>query len=106
MAKESLYYVVGEFSRPEPTKRAIIKLRDEGYQDRLEYFSPFPEHHLEDEIYQGRWKSPVRFFTLLGGLTGCLGAFLFTSWMSCFNENKNRDLWPCILLVSSLKDPP
>ena len=33
-------------------------------------------------MYRGKVRSPVRMFTLLGGLTGCLGAFLFTSWMS------------------------
>ena len=37
---------------------------------------------MEDAAFEGKPRSNVRMFTLAGGLTGCLGAFLFTTWMS------------------------
>jgi hypothetical protein len=73
--------VVGHFHYLDDTLKAIRKLREEKLDD-LEVFSPFPQHDLEDEIYRNKKRSPVRRFTLLGGLCGCLGAFLMTCWMS------------------------
>lgn len=82
MAATAEYIVVGHFRFLDDTLQAIGKLRDAGFSEKLEVFSPFPCHDLDDEIYLGKKRSPVRRFTLLGGLTGCLGAFLMTSWMS------------------------
>lgn len=79
MATDNL--VVGTFSFVDDAVSAVRTVRDQGYND-VESFSPIPDHHLEEEMYRGKARSPVRMFTLLGGLTGCLGAFLFTSWMS------------------------
>ena len=76
------YCIIGHFDNPSTATAAISMLRKEGHEDDMSYYSPFPDHHLEDAQYQGKKRSPVRRFTLLGGLTGCLGAFLFTSWMS------------------------
>jgi hypothetical protein len=75
------YMVIGHFKYLDDTLSAVRKLRDKGI-DSPEVFSPFPHHDLEDEVYKGKKRSPVRRFTLLGGLTGCLGAFLMTCWMS------------------------
>lgn len=80
MSKE--YFVVASFDKAKDAQCALSGLKSKGVGDRVEYYSPFPEHHLEDEKYEGKKRSPVRRFTLLGGTTGCLGAFLFTSWMS------------------------
>jgi hypothetical protein len=80
MAKE--YFVVGTFSEAEQARKAFSALKEKGVGDLTEYYAPFPEHHLEDEKFENRKRSPVRRFTLLGATTGCLGAFLFTSWMS------------------------
>jgi hypothetical protein len=79
---EANYLVIGEFANAENARAAISELKDRGHDKDLRYFSPFPEHHLEDALYQGRKRSPVRRFTLLGAVTGCLGAFLMCSWMS------------------------
>ena len=79
------HYAVGQYSYPAEAAAAIRQLRSEYDSDadvEIGYFSPFPEHDIEDAAFDGKVKSPVRMFTLLGGLTGCLGAFLFTSWMS------------------------
>ncbi len=80
MAKD--YFVTGTFDRVAKAQTALAQLKDKGFGEDMEYYSPFPEHNLEEEKYEGKKRSPVRRFTLLGGLTGCLGAFLFTSWMS------------------------
>jgi hypothetical protein len=83
MAKEQKeYYLVGTFSEASKAKNALSALKQKGLGDLTEYYSPFPEHHLEEEKYENKKRSPVRRFTLLGGTVGCLGAFLFTSWMS------------------------
>jgi len=79
MAEENI--VIGSFEFADDTQKAIVKLREAGY-DEVQLFSPLPNHDLEDEMFRGKKRSPVRRCTLLGGLTGCLGAFLFTSWMS------------------------
>lgn len=75
------YVVIGLFTKPQLATEAIKALRADGHEE-VDYYSPFPEHHMEAAAYSGKKRSWVRGFTLLGGLTGCLGAFLFTSWMS------------------------
>ena len=80
MAEETKNLVVASFKCPAMAKGAIKWAREEELD--FDYFSPFPEHHLEDEYFEGKKRSPVRRVTLAGATTGCLGAFLFTSWMS------------------------
>ncbi len=75
------YAVIGLYTEPHAAAHAIEKLRAAGHE-KVNYFSPFPDHHLEAAAYAGKKRSWVRIFTLVGGLTGCLGAFLFTTWMS------------------------
>lgn len=75
------YMVVGHFEYVDDTEKAIEAVKAAGIDD-FELYSPVPNHDLEEVIYRGKVRSPVRMFTLLGGLTGCLGAFLMTSWMS------------------------
>lgn len=74
-------FVIAGFEFVDDTQKAIAQLRDKGFND-IELFSPLPNHDLEDEMYKGKRRSPVRMCTLIGATTGCLGAFLFTSWMS------------------------
>lgn len=75
------YLVVGHFKFMDDTIKAIRKLRELG-QEQVELFSPFPYHDLEDEMYYGKKRSPVRTVTMIGGITGLLLAFLMTIWMS------------------------
>jgi len=82
MSKESNHIVIGHFSKPELATAALSELKGAGHDQNVRYFSPIPEHHMEDALYEGRKRSPVRRCTFFGGLTGCLAAFLFTSWMS------------------------
>lgn len=72
--------VLGHYRDPHKAEKAIRALRAAGHE--VNYYSPFPEPHLEEAAFEGKPRSNVRMFTLAGGLTGCLGAFLFTTWMS------------------------
>ena len=58
---------------------AIRGLRAMGHRDLVVY-SPSPNHELEEAL--NHRVSPVRLFTLIGGLTGCAAGFGMTIWMS------------------------
>jgi len=58
---------------------AIHELRKKGFEDITAY-APFPEHHIEAAMGYGQ--SPVRVWTLVGGLTGTATGFAFTAWTS------------------------
>ena len=71
--------VLGVFGYLDATLEAIQKLRAAGHTDFTVY-SPIPRHEIEDAL--GQPVSPVRIFTLIGGIAGCaVGAWL-TLWMS------------------------
>jgi len=71
--------VLGVFSHLDATLEAIKKLRAAGHTDFTVY-SPIPRHEIEDAL--GQAVSPVRMFTLIGGIAGCsIGAWL-SLWMS------------------------
>lgn len=78
MAKE--YVVVGRFHNVDDTANALRLVRGDEHDYYL--YTPFPNHELEDVAFEGKRRSPVRRWTLIGGTTGCLGAFLMTIWMS------------------------
>ena len=58
---------------------AIRELREAGFKGLTAYV-PFPEHHIEEAL--GYDQSPVRIWTLVGGLTGAATGFAFTTWTS------------------------
>ena len=71
--------VLGVFAHLDTTLDAIKKVRAAGHTDFTVY-SPIPRHEIEDAL--GQPVSPVRAFTLIGGIAGCaIGAWL-TLWMS------------------------
>jgi hypothetical protein len=61
------------------TARTIERLRSAGIR-RMTVFSPVPSHELEHALHAG--ESPVRIFTLVGGLTGAATGFAMATWMS------------------------
>ena len=70
---------LGVFAHLDTTLDAIKKLRAAGHTDFTVY-SPIPRHEIEDAL--GQSVSPVRMFTLIGGIAGCaIGAWL-TLYMS------------------------
>ena len=71
--------VLAVFGQLDRTVDAIGQLRGGGHTDFTVY-SPIPRHEIEDALAQP--VSPVRMFTLVGGIVGCaVGAWL-TLYMS------------------------
>jgi ActD protein len=71
--------VLAVFSHLDATVGAVRRLKSDRYED-LTVYSPVPRHELEEALAQPI--SPVRAFTLIGGISGCaVGAWL-TLWMS------------------------
>jgi hypothetical protein len=67
--------ILASFDYLDATVEAIERLRKDGFEE-ITAFAPYPEHHLEHALGYGA--SPVRIFTLVGGLTGAAAGFAFT----------------------------
>lgn len=70
---------LGVFREVDTAILAISELRSAGMTD-LESYSPLPNHELEHALH--RPQSPVRVFTLVGGLTGVATGFALSFWTS------------------------
>ena len=66
--------IVGVFGDLDSTVVALRELKSKGY-DSITVYSPVPRHEL-DEVIDAP-VSPVRIFTLVGGLTGCTLGFAY-----------------------------
>jgi molybdopterin-containing oxidoreductase family membrane subunit len=86
MAAKRVPGVLASFIHIDAACDAIGLLRAGGRSDFTVY-SAAPNHELEEAL--GIHNSPVRLFTLFGGLTGCTAGFAMTIWMS-------RD-WPLLV---------
>ncbi|HEV2053717.1 MAG TPA: DUF3341 domain-containing protein [Methylomirabilota bacterium] len=73
--------VLGVFAHVDTTLDAIRTLRDKGFSE-LTVYTPVPVEEIEEEIEKVRPLSKVRFFTLIGGLTGTATGFFLTIWTS------------------------
>ncbi|HTK40970.1 MAG TPA: DUF3341 domain-containing protein [Gemmatimonadales bacterium] len=71
--------VLGSFEQIDAATDAIKALRAGGHKDLVVYCS-HPNHELEAALETP--VSPVRLFTLIGGLTGCTAGFTMTIWMN------------------------
>jgi Alternative complex III, ActD subunit len=71
--------VLAAFVHVDAAVDAIRALRARGHRNLVVY-SAAPNHEIEEALDQG--VSPVRLFTLIGGLTGCAAGFGMTIWMS------------------------
>ena len=67
--------ILGIYSYLDSVIDTVKKLKANGFED-LRVFSPFPNHEIEDEMDLP--PSPVRFFTLFGGLLGATCGVGFT----------------------------
>ncbi len=72
--------VIARFKYIDDVVHAVEKLRDDGVD--FETYSPYPDHHIEEEQFKRKKRSPVRKVTLVGAITGCSAAFLMTTWES------------------------
>jgi hypothetical protein len=71
--------VLASFVHVDAAADAIRALRARGHRNLVVY-SAAPNHEIEEVLDQS--VSPVRLFTLIGGLTGCAAGFGMTIWMS------------------------
>ena len=71
--------VLASFIHVDAATDAIRALRARGHRNLVVY-SAAPNHEIEEALDHS--VSPVRLFTLLGGLTGCAAGFGMTIWMS------------------------
>src|SRR6266487_3066827 len=86
--------VLAVFPHLDTTLAAIKQLRGAGHTDFTVY-SPIPRHEIEDAL--GQAVSPVRMFTLVGGIAGCsIGAWI-TLWMSADSPRSSASSsTPCL----------
>ena len=68
--------ILASYDYLDSTVDAVTELREAGFEPIT--YASYPEHHLEDALGYG--ESPVRVWTLVGGLTGTATGFAFTSW--------------------------
>lgn len=78
--------VLGSFEEIDMACDTIRALRARGRRDITVFYS-HPNHELEEAA--GHENSPVRLFTLIGGLVGVTAAFAMQIWM---NQN-----WPVVV---------
>jgi len=71
--------VLASFEHVDAAADAIRALKARGHRDLVVY-SAAPNHEIEEAL--SHRVSPVRLFTLIGGLTGCAAGFGMTIWMS------------------------
>lgn len=72
--------VLASYEFLDSTVDAIENLRKAGFDEEITAYSPYPEHHIEHALGYGQ--SPVRVWTLVGGLTGTAAGFGFTIFTS------------------------
>jgi hypothetical protein len=71
--------LLASFAQVDAAADAIRALRARGHRNLVVYTAA-PNHEIEEALDHG--VSPVRLFTLIGGLTGCAAGFGMTLWMS------------------------
>jgi len=70
--------ILASYEYLDSTVDAIGALRKAGFQ--VKAYMPYPDHHVEHAM--GYDQSPVRVWTLVGGLTGAATGLAFTTWTS------------------------
>ena len=71
--------ILAVYRHVDSASHAIRRLKEGGYKDFTVY-TPVPNHEIAEAI--GHPVSPVRLWTLLGGLFGCFTGFVITLWTS------------------------
>jgi len=71
--------VLGIFDSPGDVAEAVTRLRGRGFT-KLETYAPAPFAEVDDAAIET--PSRVRWFTLIGGLTGVVTGYAMTIWMA------------------------
>ena len=71
--------VLGIFDRLDALHTALSRLQDREWKV-LEVYSPVPSHQIEQSLESG--PSPIRIFTVTGGVVGAAGGLLLAIWTS------------------------
>lgn len=79
MSRKHVSGILAAYRHVDAAGRAIRGLKDLGYRDFTVY-SPVPNVEIAEAV--GHRVSPVRLWTLLGGLLGCAAGFAMSLWMS------------------------
>lgn len=77
MSTQGAHGILASYEYLDSTVEAIERLRKAGFRE-IRAYTPYPEHHIEHALGYG--ESPVRVWTLVGGLTGTATGFAFTVW--------------------------
>jgi len=72
--------VLGIFDDPHRSVEAVRALKKDGYAGQIEIFAAVPPHGMLEEF--DVYKSPVKYFTLTGGLLGCITGFVLAIGLS------------------------
>ena len=78
--------VLGAFRELDAVVEAIEELKQQKYVD-INVYSPTPRHELEHAVHPP--PSPVRRFTLIGGILGCTFGYWIAIWCSKY--------WPLVV---------
>jgi molybdopterin-containing oxidoreductase family membrane subunit len=71
--------ICGVYAHEDSLLESVRAARDKGFTVR-EVFSPVPSHHILEVMRPGR--SPVRFVTFVGGITGLVAGLALALWTS------------------------
>jgi len=85
--------------------KKLEELLEEGHTKKdMRIVIPHPDHDVE-HLVEHYWKpSKLKYFTLAGGLTGCLTGYIFTSWTAIDWElvtgGKPFFSWPAYTVIA------
>jgi len=72
--------VLGVFSHMDALIDGIKHFKSKGMESKMKVYSPAPLHAIDDALDEP--PSPVRLFTLFGGMLGCTFGYTFTAFSS------------------------
>jgi hypothetical protein len=94
--------VLGVFSHLDTTVQSLGRLEKLGFQPRV--LSPVPRHEILDALYPK--PSPVRYYSLVGAITGTVAGFALATWtgrqmhpMAMLVSGKPVDAWPTYFVI-------
>jgi hypothetical protein len=99
--ERTLAGVVGFFEDPQALTKAVVRVREAGYES-FDSYTPYPVHGLEHA--QGLKRSPLPWVTFFAGLTGFAAAFGLQYWTSVMDwpvniGGKPLNSWPAFVPI-------